>query len=123
MKQVFNHQGGVTPEQTRLALSGNQQDKSMIEQEQPHPVLKPRFMGQEVDNQLYKQRLKQEHNRVMRYQIKVTEMHTILRMNGQIVSTKVDRQVQHVNRAAQLSNDFNINSAQAHDQKQLSLSY
>lgn len=122
MKQTFNHQV-VTPEQTRLALSGHQQEKSMIEQEQPHPVLKPRFMGQEVDNQHHKQRLKQEHNRVIRYQTRVTEMHTVLRMNGQVISTKVDRQVQQINRTAQLSNDFNQHSSQSHDMRQLGMSY
>ncbi|WP_133471332.1 hypothetical protein [Paraglaciecola marina] len=121
MKQNFNHQvHGVSPEQTRLALSG----KTMVEQEQPVPVLKPSLrLSQEVDNQTHKERLKQEQQRVTRYQIRVTETHSTYRMNGQVIKTTVDRQVQHLNNTQQLANDFNMESAQAHDQKQLSISY
>ena len=120
MKETFNQQvAGVSPEQTRLALSG----KTMVEQEQPVPTLKPLMMGQEIDNQAHKQKLKQEQQRVQRYQVRVTETHTTLRMNGQIISTKVDRQVQHINRTKQLSNDFNQEASHAHDRKELGLSF
>jgi len=126
MKNNFNQRvTGVSPEQTRLALRGSNQNKSMVEQEQLVPTLKPSFgLGQAVDNHAHKQKLKQEQQRVRRYQIKVTEVHTTtMRMNGQVISTKVDRQVQHINRAKQLSNDFNQETAQAHDIKQMGLSF
>ncbi|MEP0175035.1 MAG: hypothetical protein ABJH28_12485 [Paraglaciecola sp.] len=121
MKDNFNQQvAGVSPEQTRLALMG----KTMVEREQHVPTLKPSLgFGQEVDNQTHKQKLKQEQDRVMRYQVRITETHTTLRMNGQVISTKVDRQVQHINRSQQLSNDFNMQSSQAHDMQKLGISY
>lgn len=120
MKAKFNQQvAGVSPEQTRAALM----PRTMVENEQPVPTLKPLIMGQEIDNQTHKQKLKQEQNRVMRYQVRVTETHTTLRMNGQVISTKVDRQVQHLNRSNPLVNDFNMQSSQAHDTKKLGLSF
>lgn len=120
MKDTFNQQvAGLSPEQTRLALSG----KTMVEQEQPVPTLKPLVMGQEVDNQMHKQKLKQEQQRVQRYQIRVTNTYTTLRMNGQVISTSMDRQVEHIHRTKQLSNDFNQEVSQAHDTKELGLSF
>ena len=121
MKQNFNHQvHGVSPEQTRLALSG----KTMVEQEQPVPMLKPPLeLSQEVDNQAHKDRLKKEQQRVTRYQIRVTETHSTYRMNGQVIKTTVDRQVHHINKAKQLVNDFNMYSAQENDMKQIGISF
>lgn len=121
MKEKFNQQvPGVSPEQTRLALMG----KTMVEQEQPVPTLKPSLgLSQEVDNQVHKERLKQERQRVTRYQIRVTETHSTYRMNGQVIKTTVDRQVRHLNNTKQLANDFNMQSAQAYDQKQLGMTY
>lgn len=121
MKGSFNQQVcGVTPEQTRLALSG----KTMIEQEQPIPVLKPDMsIAQASDEQAYKQKLKNERDRVYRYQMKVTEIHTTLRMNGKVISSHTERQVQPINRTRQLTNDFNQGSAQAFDRQQLEHTY
>jgi len=120
MKDKFNQQVmGVSPEQTRLALTG----KTMVEQEQPVPTLKPLGFGQAVDNQMHMEKLAKEHQRVRRYQIKVTETHTTLRMNGKVVSSSVERHVQPINRTKQLTNDFNQETSQAHDMKEIGISY
>lgn len=125
MKVTFNHQVAVSPEQTRLALMGKHREQSMMEQEQPVPVLKPSLgMGQEVDDARYKQRLTKERERVQKYQIRITEIHTTYRVNGQIVSSKVDRQVSPVQRVEQQAkHNFNMHAAQAHDMKQLGMSF
>jgi len=127
MKVTFNQQvTGVSPEQTRASLMPKQ-EKTMVEQEQPVPVLKPHGIeAQQVDQLAYRQRLekeKQRAKRVQQYQIRVTETHTRLSINGQVIKEDVKRDVQQINRHRQLTNSFNQDSTQVYDRQQLGLSY
>ena len=95
----------------------------MIEREQPVPVLKPRVMGQEVDNQTHKQKLKEERRRLQMFRDQAFDIHTQIRMNGKVVSTSTEKAMQPIYAAYKLVNDFNMYSAQEHDMKQLGLSF
>ncbi|MEM0909421.1 MAG: hypothetical protein AAGJ37_00510 [Pseudomonadota bacterium] len=128
MNQVFNHKVTTTPEQTRQSLldgMGGSHEKTMVEQEQPVPVLKPSYgVGQEVDDAHHKQKLAAERMRAQRYQIRITEIHTTYRYNGRVVSTSMERKVEPMQAMGpKLANDFNMQAAQSFDMKQLGLSY
>ena len=123
MKEKFNQQvTGVSPEQTRANLMPKNQEKNMVEQEQPVPTLKPSLgLGQAVDNQTHKQKLAKEQQWVQQYQVRITEIHTRLSLNGVLVKEDVKRHVEPINRQRQLTNNFNQEVAQEHDMKQLGL--
>lgn len=124
MKDNFNHQVvGVSPEQTRAAFSASSPDKSMVEQEDIVPVLKPHGIGEDVvDRQHFKNRLKQEQQRVHRYQMRVTELHTRIHIDGKLIESKVDREVTPVTRTHHTSHEFNMQAAFEHDAQELQLS-
>lgn len=124
MHNKFNHQAvGVSPEQTRAAISRSSNEKSMVEQEKPMPVLKPFGMGEDtVERQNFRNRLKQEHQRVERYQMCVTEIHTRIHINGKLVESKVEREVTPINRTHYTSHEFNTQAAFEHDAQELELS-
>lgn len=125
MKKDFNHQVvGVPPEQTRAAFSQPNREKSMVEQEKIVPVLKPLGMGEDVvGRQHFRERLKQERQRVQQYQMRVTEIHTCTHINGKLLEDKVEREVAPINRTHHTSHEFNMQAAFEHDAKELELSF
>lgn len=128
MKENFNQQvEGVSPEQTRAALMQGEKSKkqgTLVEQTQPFPELKPHGLGEgTVDRQHFNKKLNQEHNRVQRYQVRISELHTRIFMNGQLVDTKIEREVTPINRTRHTTHDFNMSAAFEHDMKELGISY
>lgn len=124
MKETFDQQAvGVSPEQTRAALLEERPEQSMVEQEQAMPILKPVGMGEDdIDRQHFRDRLKKEHQRVQQYQIRVMEIHTRVHINGQLIESKVEREVSPINRTHNTSHDFNMQAAFEHDAQELELS-
>lgn len=125
MKDTFNHQViGVSPEQTRAAFALPRMEKSMVEQEQNVPVLKPSGMGEDTIDRLYfRQRLKQERQRVQQYQMRITEIHTRIHINGALIESKVDREIAPINRTHFTRDNFNMQAAFEQDAKERELSF
>lgn len=128
MKQNFNARvAGVSPEQTRVALMNAtppEKGKSMVEQEQLYPELKPQGMGEHiVEKQAYQDRLNREHHRLRQYQIKVTEIHSRFYREGKLVGEYTERDVTPLSNKRSITNDFNMEAAQAHDMKEIGLSH
>ena len=128
MKNEFQAQVmGISPERTRASLANGEpakRDKSLVEQHQPFPELKPLGMCESsVDRQSYHARLNQEQQRVARYQMRVTEIHSRIFINGELVESKVDRDVTPINRTHHTTHEFNMHSSYEHDRKELGLSY
>lgn len=128
MKDKFNQQVGVSPEQSRAALMGEtpSTQQTMVEQEQLVPTLTPHGVEADlVNRQMHQQRLaqdKQQAKRVQQYQVKITTIHSRLSINGKLVKEDMKRYVEPINRSRQLTNDFNQETAQAYDLKTLDLS-
>ncbi|WP_086930209.1 hypothetical protein [Agarilytica rhodophyticola] len=71
----FNDKAAYPPKQKKTrGKAHHAQEKSMVEQEQPVPVLKPKGM-EEVDRTKYRTRLTREHNRVERLNEKAQQLY------------------------------------------------
>lgn len=109
---------GVTPEQSRAALFKNspQTPKTMVEQTEPVPELRPCGMGEETVNmQVYNQKLHEEKMRssVRRvYQTQTIETRTRIYQFGELVSDTVEREVRDIQNRHQATNAFNRNAEQ-----------
>ena len=123
MKEQFTQSmHGISPEQTRAAMMPSIQ-KTMVENEQPVPVLKPLFMGQEVDNQTHKQKLKEERQRLVQFREQVQTLQTQFRVVGRPNTHNLDKQAQHFSATRELLDDFNqLNNTQTSSVKR-DLSY
>ena len=111
MKDFNQFAQGVTPEQTRAAiqLAAQQRQKTMIEKQQPVPVLKPRGMGEDVvDRQAYRNKLKQDHELAQRLNQRAQEIY-------QMNITKLHVRVSETDSTCKVANDFNTQAKQAHD--------
>lgn len=112
MKEEFNHQVvGVPPEQSRAAFVPPKPEKSMVEQEEILPVLKPSGIGEDsIDRLHFRQRLNQERQRVQQYQMQISEIHTRIHIDGKLIESKIDRQVTPMNNILGISHPFNQQS-------------
>jgi hypothetical protein len=111
MKDFNQLAQGVTPEQTRAAvqLAAQQRQKTMLEQQQPVPVLKPHGMGEDVvDRQAYCNKLKQDHEQAQRLNQRAQEIY-------QMNITTLNDHISEPERASKATNDFNIQAKQAHE--------
>ena len=125
MKEQFNGSAGISPEASRSAYAADipeLEHKSMVQQEQLTPQLKPySAIAKNVDRKHHNSRLLDERKQLQRYQMKVVELHTRTYFKGQLINETVDKETQMIHRDNQVTNDFNINAGQAFDIQQLQL--
>lgn len=118
----------ISPEQSRAAFKAARQ-KTMVEQQQIVPVLKPHGMGEsEVDRIAYRTQLQNEHKQAQAvnlraqqlYQMRVSEIHSRVMEQGKEVSYRVDRSYNAIERQGRTVNNFNQHAAQAWDMQEIS---
>lgn len=130
MKNFNQSAQGVSPEQTRAALqrAAQQRQKTMIEQQQPVPVLKPHGMGEDViDRQVYRHKLSNDHRQAQRlnqraqhiYQRDITALHARAIEKGKTQPAQLERTATPLDNSRKASSDFNV-QAQPQPTKTLS---
>lgn len=99
----------ATPQDTRDTIrQAHQKRQNMVERQQPVPVLKPQVMGvHEADRQFYRQQLQKEQQLNTRAQAIYHRPLDSIDISAKTRQTNV------------ISDDFNMNTAQDHDMKQI----